>query len=127
VSEPVRLPELSFGCGHRAFNELRREVADLLRSHGADALVDDAVVIITELANNAALHAGTPFEVGGLLTDHVFRIEVADGSPLRPPTSEAEEGLGLHLVGRLADRWGVSEDGGGKVVWAELNRMDRRG
>ena len=112
-----------FACGHTAFNDLRRDVADLLHTYGAELLVDDAVVIVTELANNAALHAGTPFEVRGQLTDHVFRIEVGDTGQGQPVV---DGGLGLRLVGRLASRWGVSSDPPGKVVWAELNRTDRR-
>ena len=123
AGRPPRLAPARFASGQVAFNDLRREVADLLRTYGAEVLVDDAMVIVTELANNAALHAGTAFEVRGQLTDHVFRIEVGDTGTGQPVVNG---GLGLRLVGRLASRWGVSSDPPGKVVWAELNRTDRR-
>lgn len=120
---PARLATARFAPGEVGFNDLRREVADLLHTYGAEFLVDDAVVIVTELAGNAALHAGTAFEVRGQLTDHVFRIEVGDSGAGRPIV---DGGLGLRLVGQLASRWGVSSEPPGKVVWAELNRTDRR-
>jgi hypothetical protein len=83
----------------------------------------------------------------------VFRVEVVDGNPVRPvpadvapPPHDGDDrggdvthdgvgdtgrgqvglGLGLRLVAQLASRWGVSEGPAGKVVWAELNRTDRR-
>jgi hypothetical protein len=125
ASLSARLAPHRFAGGHCLFNGLRRDVADLLRAHDADRLIDDAVVIVTELANNAAVHSGGAFAVDAVLTEHVLRLEVHDASHRPPPVDGA--GLGLHLGAQLASRWGVEDEGTGKVVWAELNRTDRRG
>ncbi|WP_046509245.1 ATP-binding protein, partial [Streptomyces odonnellii] len=55
-----------------------------------------------------------------------LRIEVHDGSPVRPqprtPDPEALDGRGLLLVDALADEWGVADRAGpGKMIWACLS------
>ncbi|HET7406998.1 MAG TPA: ATP-binding protein [Mycobacteriales bacterium] len=85
-----------------------------------------AAMVVTELAANAALHAGDqPFTVSvSLEGSGVLHIAVADRSTRRPRTrdysAEATTGRGLKLVEDLSSRWGVSPHEGGKVVWADI-------
>lgn len=113
-------------CVALARMELRKVLADW----GLSVLEDSAVLILSELVGNAALHARvTPeqvIETRYFRSSCGLRIEVHDGSPDRPlprtPDPEASDGRGLLLVDALADEWGVAERGGpGKAVWASLS------
>lgn len=82
---------------------------------------DEAVLIASELATNAVIHARTPFSVT-VRPGQPIRLEVTDGStdiPL-PVESFATHGLGLHVVSYLARRWGVRTHAHGKTVWVEI-------
>jgi anti-sigma regulatory factor (Ser/Thr protein kinase) len=94
------------------------------------AVVDRVMLIVSELATNAVVHAGGEFVVGVELGASLLRIEVLDPGggvpevqPVQPPT--AFHGRGLQIVDHLADRWGTepSDAGSGKMVWVEL-RLD---
>ena len=88
--------------------------------------LEDALVIVSELASNAVRHAASGFRLAVDQADHHVRIEVADqGAGWPTPTTTAPMptygGMGLHLVEALADRWGATERPDGKLVWAELD------
>ncbi|HYO41540.1 MAG TPA: response regulator [Nocardioidaceae bacterium] len=90
-------------------------------------LVDDALVIVSELAANAVTHARSASRLRLQLKPSALRIEVADegtGTPEPQPLSESEEhGRGLFLIGVLSTAWGMESVGRqGKLVWAELAR-----
>jgi anti-sigma regulatory factor (Ser/Thr protein kinase) len=124
----------------------RRFVRDTLESwdlagSGRDALVDDAVLLTSELVTNAVLHAGTPVQVTCRLlgdgSDRSLEIAVLDRCPaqLRPDlphtTGEAAErtnGRGLQLPSELASAWGVTYAREAKAVWfrIDLAGRDRR-
>ena len=112
-------------------------VATLLKWQ-LDALIEDAVVIASELATNAIRH-GTPAATGDATGDSESgRVELSlylQASRLicvvtdqtgTPPTlaaagPEAESGHGLQIVGALAVAWGWTILGTGeKAVWAAL-------
>ncbi|MGA5000783.1 ATP-binding protein [Streptomyces arboris] len=112
-----------------------RQLDDWGIAYGAP-LSDDVALLVAELAANAALHGrvqGRDFELRLLYEQAtaVVRVEVSDTHPRRPDPSavtvtataadaDAECGRGLHLVGAVAFRWGVSDrTGPGKTVWAE--------
>lgn len=87
--------------------------------------LDDALLVVSELAANALTHARSSYRLRLSATAHALRIEVDDdgvGTPEPQPLTETEEhGRGLHLVGALAASWGMeSAESGGKRVWAEL-------
>jgi anti-sigma regulatory factor (Ser/Thr protein kinase) len=107
---------------------------DQLRSGGvADSVIDDAVLILSELLSNACRH-GRPLgdalagdgdvraawrvDQSGRLT-----VEVTDGGgPTRPvpatPSVTAHGGRGLNIITALAKDWGVRDDARGEVtVW----------
>ncbi|WP_408994187.1 ATP-binding protein [Streptomyces sp. 1268] len=98
-----------------------------LRSWGLP--LEDASLVIGELATNAALHGYVPgrdFRITLSVYGDVLRIEVADtrGDRIpekRDPDAESESGRGLLLVEALSVRWGT-EHGPfpRKTVWAEV-------
>jgi anti-sigma regulatory factor (Ser/Thr protein kinase) len=72
-----------------------------------------AELLLTELVTNAVKYGEGPVRVRLRNGDGCFRAEVVDqgaGFTLRHRDAEDLQtpgGWGLHLVGRLADRWGV--------------------
>ena len=104
----------------------RRFLLDSLASWGAEALADEAVLLVSELVTNAVLHAGTDIEVVVDLRDERLRVEVRDRDPRLPSVRRysvlSGTGRGLALVAETADRWAVepAPDGTGKTVWFEL-------
>jgi len=103
----------------------RRFVREKLVEWGIDEPMDDALLVVSELAANALTHAESSYRVRIAATGTALRIEVEDdgaGTPEPQPLTETEEhGRGLHLVGALAASWGMDAGvGGGKRVWADL-------
>ena len=113
---------------------------DVLTGDLADArlprgVVDDALLVASELAGNAVLHARA-LPDGGLLGGWELRsdslvLELVDGgSPegetpaAKPPSTERPSGRGLALVDALSAAWGVEErvaDGRPRTrVWVVL-------
>jgi anti-sigma regulatory factor (Ser/Thr protein kinase) len=109
-----------------AASQARHRLTDTLRRLGhSDARIEDARVVVTELAANAVLHAGSAFTVSIHGDGARLRIAVRDRSRAMPapqaPSAQRLSGRGLLLVSALARRWGVEPDPAGKVVWAELD------
>lgn len=96
----------------------------------AEDLADVAVLLASEVVTNAVLHAGTELTVQVRRRGEGLRVEVLDGSPVRPASrgydDEAVTGRGMALVDALARSWGVAPepDGDGKAVWFELGPED---
>ena len=67
----------------RSVASARAFVRDTLQGWGFNEVVDDAVVLASELVTNAVVHAGTAAEVLCLRHEHSVRIEVADRYPHR--------------------------------------------
>jgi hypothetical protein len=84
----------------------------------------DARLVVSELASNAVIHAGTAFAVSVRYTGAAVRISVRDESPTQPVVRNGGpaslSGRGLHLVAAMAEAWGVDTGPDGKTVWAEL-------
>jgi anti-sigma regulatory factor (Ser/Thr protein kinase) len=100
---------------HRA----RRPTATLLAVAGT-------VVLVSELATNAVIHAGTAFRVTLTRSDGHVQILVADGRLMPKATSWPSNthelgGRGLLIIEQLSSNWGaVTNIDGGKSVWATL-------
>jgi anti-sigma regulatory factor (Ser/Thr protein kinase) len=114
-----------FAADRGAPSEARRFVAEVLRQWGLhNPLLDDARLIVSELATNAVVHAGSPFSVVVRAADSRLRLSVRDASPaeprIRPQGPMTDRGRGLPLVAALASSWGIEPSEEGKVVWAEL-------
>jgi hypothetical protein len=105
--------------------DARHFVADTLETWRCRSLIDDAALIVTELATNAVVHAQTDFVVTLTRGRRAFRISVQDSSYVAPTVAIAPRGStsgrGLALVAAVARRWGDGSVGSGKVVWAELS------
>ena len=97
--------------------------------HAVD-LLDDALLLITELVTNAVLHGGPPILLAIECDDTSLHVRVRDGSPALPARREAgqesQNGRGMTLVELLTSTWGVvpvaHEGGDGKEGWFELRR-----
>lgn len=121
----------TFEADPKAPREARRFVAGILARWRVDVPIDETMCVVSELAANAVLHARTAFSLRLTYRPGVVRIEVHDGAGAMPepkdapvPTS-ASGGRGLRIVEALAAGWGSEPlDGGGKVVWAELELAD---
>ncbi|MDO0926629.1 ATP-binding protein [Streptomyces sp. TG1A-8] len=108
----------------------RHFVASLLSDRGP---VEDAVLVVSELATNAVRHtrsgsADGRFFVVVCLGDDLVRIEVVDQGGDRVPhlchaTDREEGGHGLRLIAAFAKNWGYTIRPGGRSVWAELVRV----
>ena len=91
---------------------------------------DVAALLVGELFSNSLRHSGSaaPGEtvtVAVKTENDVIRVEVTDRSGPGVPEprragSDEEDGRGLHLVARLAARWGWRRRGGRTVTWFEL-------
>jgi len=101
----------------------RQFVSATLSDWNLARVLDEAAVVVTELATNSVMHAGTPLRVTVTLAPGTVRIEVLDRSAALPEMRPAtvERGRGLMLVDRLASGWGVERAAGGKLVWAEFH------
>ena len=101
----------------------RRLVRQALRRWDLEEQLDSAELLVSEIVTNAVRYAERPITLRLLRTD-VLRCEVGDDAPLLPrmrhAAPEEEGGRGLYLVNRMAQRWGATRLGAGKVVWFEL-------
>lgn len=119
----------------RSVATARGFVRDTLQGWGLGDIVDDAVVLTSELVTNAVVHAGTNAEVLCLREEHAVRVEVADRYPERelplhdagqhPGGADREGGRGLLLCAALASRWGVDYTAADKRVWFRLDLPER--
>jgi hypothetical protein len=124
-TSPSGPPARCFAKGHDAPRAARCFVIETLRQWGRDELVDDAAVIVSELATNAVVHAQSDFTVTMSSPAGGVRITVRDAS-VAPPilgdlvTTTNTSGRGVALVATLSDEWGSDLLGDGKIVWVEL-------
>jgi serine phosphatase RsbU (regulator of sigma subunit) len=97
-------------------------------------LVDDAVLLASELCENAVLHAGTAFDVEVVADGDVVTVSVTDRGPgalelhLAEPRQRygraATHGRGLSLVARLATTWGTRHEADSQhTAWFTLARQ----
>jgi hypothetical protein len=115
----------SFPAERDAPGRARRLTVGALRRWGHnDELIDDAALVLSELASNAVIHAGSPFSIVVRSQGPTLRVAVEDVRPLAG--AQPDGGLvvlpehGLAVIEALAARWGSDGTPHGKVVWAEL-------
>ena len=97
-----------------------------LGEQGLAYLEDDVVLVVSELATNAMVHARTPFRVCLQAFELTLLLEVEDGCQTGPvlvaPQPLDTRGRGLAIVRLLSRDWGVNARvDGGKSVWAEFD------
>ena len=91
-------------------------------------VLDDALLLISELVTNSVLHGGPPIVLAIDCDGTGLHVRVRDGAAQAPVArsagSDAENGRGMSLVELLSDTWGVQpvadDHGVGKEVWFEL-------
>ena len=120
-----RAPQTRSFIGHSsAIGPARRFVADTLSSWRLDKLIDDCLMVVSELVTNAVIHAESDFTVSLSSHGDAVRLSVHDHSPvvpvMRSPVPAAVSGRGLRMVTALTRRWGTDFVDDGKIVWAEL-------
>ncbi|NBE51428.1 ATP-binding protein [Streptomyces boluensis] len=144
AQEVPALSSMAVPHGPAGVGKARHRMRDQLRISGvSDTVIDDAVLILSELLSNACRH-GRPLGRGSLVGDGDVRaawrvgpagrltVEVTDGGgPTRPvpatPSVTAHGGRGLNIITALADDWGVRDDSADEVtVWVVLKDALRR-
>ncbi len=120
---------------HRHFHLLNRPVSGRFARHAADTacrdwgiphVAADLALIADELVTNVVEHtdstAGLTLGVRGPEVTVSVRDDLPHSAP-RPQLSCVGRpcGRGLQVVAALATRWGVTQHGDGKTVWASLS------
>jgi DNA-binding NarL/FixJ family response regulator len=108
----------------------RALVVDALGEEGEELLFS-LELLISEVVTNAVQHANAAPRIEAQLGPDSVRVAVYDDDPLLPkhrqPDADRPGGRGLHLLDRIATRWGAEPAEGGKVVWFELDRRSSSG
>ncbi|GAA2617827.1 SpoIIE family protein phosphatase [Paractinoplanes durhamensis] len=127
----VRLPN-----DRRTPAAARALVRSVLEEARLDALLNEALLLTTELSTNAVVHANTELDIEVSADRSGLTVTVTDFAPgpveqlAVGPRNEsvdigevAERGRGLLLVDHFASRWGTVHEGTGKGVWFRLERQ----
>lgn len=104
--------------------QARLAVTEVLDGRVEPDLLDRVLLCTSEVVTNAIDHGAPPIDLKVIRWPEAVRVEVSDGSPLRPrvqdPEPTAIRGRGLLIVDQMSDRWGVDEEAHGKTVWFEF-------
>jgi anti-sigma regulatory factor (Ser/Thr protein kinase) len=128
TGRPGDLGEVTLAAGPELPSAARAAVSRWLDGRVSSGVVDDAQLLVSELATNSFLHAGeaagAPVRLRAGREAAAVWFEVGDAGPdgavvRRAPGSDREGGFGLHLVDALASEWGVTHVGGTQV-WFSL-------
>ena len=106
--------------------DARAQVRAYLCARGTpQALVDDTVLVASELVTNAMLYGAAPIDVRVRVEGDDVLVEVRDEADLPPRATRAqqedEHGRGLQIVAALSARWGIRPTEQGKAVWCVLS------
>jgi anti-sigma regulatory factor (Ser/Thr protein kinase) len=106
-----------------AVREARRIVARQLAQHIGEETLDDVLLVVSELVTNAVLHGRGDVDLRMELDRGRITGAVSDeGHGFTPrrrrPDPSRVGGHGLHIVARVADRWGLTA--GTTHVWFEI-------
>jgi anti-sigma regulatory factor (Ser/Thr protein kinase) len=113
--------------GPEAAAKARRGLASL-RGDLDPPLLETLRLLVTELVTNSIKHTGASTVVLNVVVGRrAVLTEVTDAGPGFDPRETGRPaadhtGWGLFLVERLAERWGVKQNGQGTKVWFELRR-----
>ncbi|MEV6523254.1 SpoIIE family protein phosphatase [Longispora sp. NPDC051575] len=118
----LRLP-----ADHQSPAHARAAVREVLAEAGLAELLDEALLLTTELSTNGVVHAGTDIDVDVQVDDAGVTVTVTDfvGGDIGPATRPdhfSEGGRGLLLVDQFASAWGTTHGEDRKGVWFRLDR-----
>ncbi len=107
-----------------------RGLLDRLEGRVASELLDEARLLVSELVTNSVKYGGDgPIRLEVTAAGDRVRAEIIDqGAGFTPAARDGEldrvGGWGLHLVQRLASKWGTYA--GSTHVWFEIDARERR-
>ena len=132
VSDRVRQPEVNahthdektLTADQRAPAAARASVRAICATYHPE-LVDDAVLLVSEVVTNAVKYGRAPVRLSIDCGPSGIVVAVEDGNPALPRPRRHDRrrhsGRGLLLVQRLAADWGVRLTERGKQVWFRLH------
>lgn len=131
-----------FGPELTAVRAARRWAEETIGSWGLQAHADTVVLVVSELATNAMVHARSAAQVTLDYDAAAASLDVAveDAAPVdRPPAADGldvghryvaerdpqrmDGGRGLLIVSSLAREWGLRETARGKELWLSLTML----
>ncbi len=94
----------------------------------AARVLDDALLLVSELVTHAVLHGKAPLALALECGESGLRVRARDAERMLPRPRRALDddvsGRGLTLVDRIGHAWGVEsvvdQHGSGKAIWFEL-------
>lgn len=82
---------------------------------------DDVILVVSELVSNSVRHGDTDgIDVKVTTDEELIRIEVTDDGPGFAMDDPRGDGMGLAIVEKLSERWGMAGRDHRFTVWAEL-------
>jgi anti-sigma regulatory factor (Ser/Thr protein kinase) len=123
ADRPISHVEVTLPSGTPSVRVARHEVQKVVADYPEE--VRARVVLLTsELASNAVVHASTPFTVRADADPAVVRVAISDSGGRRPAIAQRDTttkgGWGLAIVDTAASRWGVAV-GEHTTVWFEID------
>ncbi|HTJ37233.1 MAG TPA: SpoIIE family protein phosphatase [Dactylosporangium sp.] len=119
----IRLP-----ADHSSPGLAREAIRTIAHERDLGPILDEALLLVTELTTNSVVHAGTEVDLEITASDAGITVAVLDFRPgmISPTIHDAgadlpERGRGLLLVEQLATAWGTTHFAGGKGVWFRLD------
>ena len=125
MPDNVHVASKWFVVERQSVGAARRFVVAALDEWQLLSIAHVALLLTSELATNALVHARTEFLVTARYWEgRRLRVEVQDGDAKAPKAAvipaDATSGRGLNVVRALATAWGTEHHPDGKVVWFEL-------
>jgi serine phosphatase RsbU (regulator of sigma subunit)/anti-sigma regulatory factor (Ser/Thr protein kinase) len=129
VSAAYRPEPAAVAAARKFVRETLQDWLDARPAPPDTELVDDAVLLTSELVTNAVVHAGTQVQVTCKLAASAVEVVVRDSHPARMVPGPAHDdsipaerthGRGLLLPSALASAWGVSYGAEAKAVWFRM-------
>jgi sigma-B regulation protein RsbU (phosphoserine phosphatase) len=120
----IRLP-----ADHSSPGLAREAIRTIAHERDLSGVLDEALLLVTELTTNSVVHAGTEVDLEITASNDSITVTVLDFRPgaivpnfPEPGEEIPERGRGLLLVEQLATAWGTLHFAGGKGVWFRLDR-----
>ncbi|MGW2400270.1 SpoIIE family protein phosphatase [Kitasatospora sp. NPDC001664] len=120
---PTEVATWELNVGEAEVRRARRLVREQLAAWHLEGLTDTVELLVSELVTNAVRVARDHVQLQLIRVDKLL-VEVSDDNhnlPSLEPSEEMDEnGRGLNLVSKLAEKWGTARKAVGKVVWFEM-------
>jgi anti-sigma regulatory factor (Ser/Thr protein kinase) len=117
------MPQCLLPPAPESVSAARRFVVESLSGMSQETL-DNAALVVSELATNCVLHAGGDFLITVTASRTEIRIEVTDSGAgtvqIQHPSPDEAHGRGLQIVNALSRDWGIQPARRGKTIWFTL-------